>query len=283
MIGCDGIRSRVREILLGEDNPEAHATYSQKFCFRGLVPMAEARRCLPAHRASTRYMYNGPGAHAITYPVAMGAFLNVLLVVSDPAPWRTADGRHTARGSKDAAVRAFADWHPTARGLVGLLPAELDKWAIFDMLEHPAPAYARRRVAVAGDAAHAAGPHLGAGAGFGIEDALALAALLQALDRAWATPPAQKTTTDADAAARTRAAMAQAALAAYNDIRYERAQALPGLTREAVDLFQWDNPAVGSDADKFGREITWRFHQIWKYDVDGMVTDALADFAARTQ
>ena len=42
-IGCDGIKSRVRKILLGEDNPASAAVFSGSYCYRGLVPMEKAK------------------------------------------------------------------------------------------------------------------------------------------------------------------------------------------------------------------------------------------------
>src|SRR4051812_2529286 len=108
----------------------------------------------------------------------MGGALNVLAVVSDPTPWPAEDDRHTAPARKPEVVEAFGGWHPTVQAIVKLLPDELDKWAIFDMFDNPAPFSPRGARAVAGDAAHAAGPHLGAGTAMGIEDALVLSAVL---------------------------------------------------------------------------------------------------------
>src|SRR6201999_827615 len=42
VIGCDGIKSRVRELLLGEGNPASYPHYSHKVAFRGLIPMEQA-------------------------------------------------------------------------------------------------------------------------------------------------------------------------------------------------------------------------------------------------
>lgn len=252
--------------------------------------MEKAYEHVSRYRASTRFMYNGPNAHSITYPV--GEFLNVLLVVSDPEPWQAPGGKHTAFGPKDAAVKAFEDWQPSARGIVDLLPNDLDKWAVFDMLEHPAPYYARGSVAIAGDAAHATGPHLGAGAGFGMEDALALVGLLEAVDRRLS--PTFATTKalfpdggpnggggQSSSKPATKSELVHKALAAYQDIRYERTQWLIKATREASEMFQWQYEPVGNDPVKFGEEITRRFYQIWNYDVHGMVRDALEDFHGR--
>ncbi len=276
-MGCDGIRSRVRQILLGEYTPAAHASYTNRFCFRALVPMDKATEAIGQARSATRYMYNGPDAHIITYPVAFGASLNVLTVISDPQPWTTADGRHTATGRKAEAEAAFADWCPTVRAIVDLLPDELDKWAVFDHFEHPAPTYAKGRVCIAGDAAHAAGPHLGSGAGFGLEDALVLATLLAAAQTE------SKGQGQGKAGPQGKSAIVGAALAVYSDVRLERTQWLVGSTRDAVDLFQWRYPDVGNDWDKFATEITWRFHRIWNVDMDEMVREAREKFEANPQ
>lgn len=273
VIGCDGIRSRVRDLLFG---PSFAATYSKKYSFRALIPMNQAAASLPQHMTSTRYMYNGPGAHVITYPVANNTMLNTLAVVSDPHPWEAppqARNPHVGSATAGEAGAAFEGWHPDVRAIVGLLPGEMDKWAIFDMLENPVPRYhgggskdtsggdVGGVVCLAGDAAHAAGPHLGAGAGFGIEDALLLAELIEAVR-------------DGEGGERTVGSRLASAFEVYSDARYERTQWLVKHTRDAVDLFQWRDRDLSRSPEDFGREITWRFHDIWHYDIDKMVDDA---------
>ncbi|KAK4156110.1 salicylate hydroxylase [Chaetomidium leptoderma] len=291
VIGCDGIRSRVRRLILSPPSSSSSpssssesafsAGYTGKFCFRALALMPDAIAALGPYKATTRFMYNGPGGHVITYPVANNTLLNILAVLSDPDPvWPHGPHRHTAPGRKEEAVAAFEGWHATVRGIVDLLPDDdggpgeevMEKWALFDMADHPAPGYVKGRVCVAGDAAHAAGPHLGAGGGMGIEDALVLAALL------------------ADVAGRVgggsgeqpaKGVLVKAALEVYNEVRYGRTQDVVQSTRAACDLFHWADPAVGRDPERFGREITARFFRVWEYDVEGMVEEALARLDAR--
>jgi salicylate hydroxylase len=78
----------------------------------------------------------------------------------------------TAPATPDEVESVFEKWGPTVKALPRLLPPHLDKWAIFDSYDHPAPFYARDRICIAGDAAHAASPH------HGVEDALCLSTLL---------------------------------------------------------------------------------------------------------
>lgn len=277
VVGCDGIHSRVRQLILRpllpskeleaiELPPSAYPGYTQKFCFRALAPMAAAIESIGEHKSMTRFMYIGPGQHVITYPVANNTLLNILAVMSDPLPiWPHKDalGRDVTTVSKTGVVEAFLAWHPTVRKIIDLLPEEeMSPWGIFDMAEHPAPYYAQGRVCVAGDAAHATGPHLGAGGGMGIEDALVLAGLLAGVD---------KRVRKGDGKNKER--LVGKALEMYNHVRYERTQEVVQSTRAACDLFhQRGHP----DSAGFGSEITARFHKVWEYDVDGMVDDALA-------
>lgn len=281
----------MRDLLFG---PSSAATYSHKYSFRALVPMAQARASLPEKMVSTRYMYNGPGAHVITYPVANTTMLNTLAVVSDPEPWggeaaaasssRDGGGNgskrnpHVGRASAAEAGAAFQGWHEDVRAILGLLPREMDKWAIFDMLENPVPRYhgdgdAGGRdslTCLAGDAAHASGPHLGAGAGFGIEDALLLAELIQAVRDDGQVEAAE----GEGGNIKTVWERLAAAFEVYSNVRYDRTQWLVKHSRDAVDLFQWRDQDLARDPDEFGKEITWRFHEIWHYDIDKMVEEA---------
>lgn len=43
VIGCDGIKSRVRAWMFGDDNPSAPPVYTHKYAYRGLIPMDRAK------------------------------------------------------------------------------------------------------------------------------------------------------------------------------------------------------------------------------------------------
>lgn len=42
VIGCDGIKSRVRQVILGKDHPSTQPSYTYKYAYRGLAPMGKA-------------------------------------------------------------------------------------------------------------------------------------------------------------------------------------------------------------------------------------------------
>ena len=46
VVGCDGIKSQVRKLLLGEGDPTSEAVFSGKCCYRGLAPAEKAIRIL---------------------------------------------------------------------------------------------------------------------------------------------------------------------------------------------------------------------------------------------
>lgn len=128
-------------------------------------------------------MHTGPGAHILHFPVANHTFLNIVAFVDEPNDWPVGDfntvGNMVAPAAREDVQKAFSGWGPTVRKLVDLLPDRFDKWAIFDTYDNPAPTFIQGRVCLAGDAAHASSPHHGAGAGIGVEDALAICTILE--------------------------------------------------------------------------------------------------------
>lgn len=56
VIGCDGIKSRTREILL-EDEKQAKCGYSGKYAYRCLIPMPEAIEALGEEKAANTALW----------------------------------------------------------------------------------------------------------------------------------------------------------------------------------------------------------------------------------
>ncbi|KAL9639041.1 MAG: hypothetical protein Q9164_001176 [Protoblastenia rupestris] len=268
VIGCDGIRSRVRQLILGEDNPASYPGYSHKFAFRGLIPMEKAKAALGDAKTQTRHMHLGIDAHALTFPVAGGALLNVVAFVTDAKDWPHKD-KFTAPAEKTEVVDAFARFNPAVRAIMDLLPDKLDKWAVFDTYDHPIPTYTSGRICISGDAAHAAAPYHGAGAGFCIEDASVLAALID--------------TAGTIESGKGKAERVRAAFDTYNTIRRERTQWLVESSRFVGEMYEWQDPTIGRDAEKCSHEIDWRSHNIWDYDVGTMMRETADLFKANLE
>lgn len=57
VIGCDGIKSQVRQIIVGADHPSAKPSYTHKYAYRGLVPMDKAVEAIGEELASNACMH----------------------------------------------------------------------------------------------------------------------------------------------------------------------------------------------------------------------------------
>ena len=76
IVGCDGIKSKIRSSLLGSGHPAAHAVYSGKYAYRGLIPMDEAKALLGEDLAQNAQMYLGRHGHVLTFAIEKGKTMN---------------------------------------------------------------------------------------------------------------------------------------------------------------------------------------------------------------
>lgn len=77
VIGCDGIKSRTREVVLRDEDPgAARPVFSGKYAYRGLIPMSKAIEIVGKERAMGSQMYVGYHGHVLTFPIAGGRFMN---------------------------------------------------------------------------------------------------------------------------------------------------------------------------------------------------------------
>lgn len=74
VIGCDGIKARTRELVLGME--EGRPVFSGKYVYRGLIPMQKAQELLGEERPKTPQMYCGYRGHVLTFPIANGTIMN---------------------------------------------------------------------------------------------------------------------------------------------------------------------------------------------------------------
>jgi salicylate hydroxylase len=166
LIGADGIHSRTRERLFGEEKPR----FSGQIAYRGLAP-AERVAHLSLPLDVTNWV--GPGGHFVHYYVSAGRFLN-FIAVSEEATWTRE--QWSDRGSISDAVKNYEGWHPQIATILTAVD-ETFKWALFD--RNPLPQWTRGRVALLGDACHPMLPFMAQGATQAIEDGATLAACLK--------------------------------------------------------------------------------------------------------
>jgi salicylate hydroxylase len=258
VVGADGVKSHVRQSLLGAEKPESHANYTYKYAYRGLIPMDKAIAELGEDMAANAKMHLGPDGHILTFPIDKGETMNVVAFTTTKEGWPDLH-KSTRAATKQDALNDFAGWGKNVTHILSLLNEDVDIWAIFDMLDHPASTYAKGKVCVIGDAAHATSPHHGSGAGFAIEDSAVLAELL------------------ANPAAKSPAGL-RTAFQAFDQCRRPRSQWLVASSRRTGELYEWQAPGVGADIPKIAEEVYGRFEKIWQGDVKQMTAEAQTIF-----
>jgi salicylate hydroxylase len=171
LIGADGLRSRVRDIIRPRQTDEP--AFTQRVAFRAAVDSADVEQRWREPEICLRL---GPNAHLVHYPLRGGSIVNLVAVVE--SNWRGADDHHPWDGVADRPTleRAFAEWSGSTRKLLAAAP----QWRAWPLYRRPPiGAFAFGRVALVGDAAHAMEPFLAQGAAQAIEDAGALALALE--------------------------------------------------------------------------------------------------------
>ena len=162
LIGSDGIHSRIRTAMMGDDTP----VFTGNVAWRAVVPTEKLGDLAPG---PTACVWMGPGKHCVTYRLRRGALTNFVGVV-ERDDW--AIESWSERGTKTEALADFDGWHPTITRIL-TESEELYRWALFD--RSPLTKWTNGRVALMGDAAHPMLPFMAQGAAMAVEDAWILA------------------------------------------------------------------------------------------------------------
>lgn len=164
VVGADGCRSQVRDLVFGEPAPE----FSGYVAYRGLLPMKSVSDISVPEGAALNI---GPGAIFMRYKVRNDTLLNCLGVVKSDE-WK--EEGWNVEVEKRELLSHFADWHRDIRSVISnMADGQVFKWALLH--KGALPSFVNGRVVLVGDAAHTISPFLGQGASMAIEDALSLA------------------------------------------------------------------------------------------------------------
>jgi salicylate hydroxylase len=118
VIGCDGIRSACRRIILGEEDPSAHAAYSGKYAYRKVVSMDKAIEAAGPD-VENRQMYLGKGKHLLTFPIRGGQMLNIVAFKdAGGEPWT--QRQWVVPSTREALMEDFAGCGDTALGIISV-------------------------------------------------------------------------------------------------------------------------------------------------------------------
>ena len=261
VIGCDGIKSRFRKMVLGEDSPASWPSFTGKYAWRALLPMNVAREKMGDEYAMNAQMFLGKNAYAFILPLEKGNLLQMVATYSKPEwdreEWMVeADSDEMIGGLKGwvapiGNILPFCYCHlPDFRADHGSLIETNRIWAMFDFL--PASTYTNgSRICLLGDAAHASTPHQESGGGMAMEDAFILAKLLAKIQNASNIPKVLKV---------------------YDAVRRPRSQRLVATSREAGRLYDLE---LTEGDEQLREKLEFRYKWIWDADQKNELAQAL--------
>ncbi|WP_329240616.1 FAD-dependent monooxygenase [Streptomyces sp. NBC_01478] len=161
VIGADGVRSWIRLNVLGGPAPFDIGCTVMRFRLPNKIGVTFAARTTPVQGSRLAY-----------FLIDGGKTLHCMVFINDPA-----------RRHRDTRLSALAERFAGLQGPLGYvveaMRSDPDHLAV-DIEQVTTTVWARGRVAIAGDAAHAMSPALGQGGGAGLEDAAVLSDLLTA-------------------------------------------------------------------------------------------------------
>jgi salicylate hydroxylase len=168
LVGCDGLRSVIRERLHGDAVPP----FAGYIAYRALVPMERIRDMVIDPPSCLQI---GPGHTFTRYPVRNGELLNYV-AMAERSDWQVEGW--SVRAPVAEVLEEFREFAADVRRIIAATPPDsCFKWALFD--RDPLPTWRQGRATLLGDAAHPMLPFLGQGAVMAIEDAFVLARALE--------------------------------------------------------------------------------------------------------
>jgi salicylate hydroxylase len=166
LIGADGLWSTVRPLI----SPAARLRFTGTTAWRARLPRGSLSSPFDAPVVG---LWLGPGTHIVHYPVRAGADLNVVAVVEGGAErqgWNQTGGTQTL-------LARFTRWTKDSKSVL----ERAEGWRGWSLSRlPPLRRWSAGRIALLGDAAHPGLPYLAQGAALAIEDAVTLAACVEA-------------------------------------------------------------------------------------------------------
>ncbi|GGK05984.1 monooxygenase [Lentibacillus kapialis] len=203
VMAADGIRSIFRQTLISDSQPR----YAGYTCWRGIT---ENNGDVPPHISSEAWSKHGRFGWAPLHGGDVYWFACVNAVEGDA---------HYANLDKKEAAKLFAHFSPAVERLISeAKDASFLHHDLYDI--KPLNSFVHNRIILLGDAAHAATPNMGQGAGQAIEDAYEL---MHAID----IEPSMEN-----------------ALAWYEARRVNKTEKVIKLSRQIGRAAQWQNPLL---------------------------------------
>lgn len=197
VVGADGIHSRVRAALFGEEHPRFTGVVS----YRAVVS-TERVKDVPEIAAFTKWWGPNPQSQIVTFPLNQGRETFVFATTGQDS-WH--EESWTSAGDVVELRSHYRDYHPDARRLLESCDSVL-KSALYE--REPLARWSRGGVTLLGDACHPMLPFMAQGACMAIEDAVVLG---RCLDGAASRADAERALQAYEQARRERTAQIQIA------------------------------------------------------------------------
>lgn len=169
VVAADGIHSVLQRHVVEPSDP----VFSGSIAYRGVIP---AER-VPNYPGTVSTMWMGAGKHFLVFTLRGGQLINFVGFVPSDDEMRES---WSAPGDPATLAREFADWDPMVQRIISQVDTTF-RWGLYD--RDPLPRWSNGRLTLLGDAAHPMLPHMGQGANQSIEDAVALATVLEGVEQ----------------------------------------------------------------------------------------------------
>jgi 2-polyprenyl-6-methoxyphenol hydroxylase-like FAD-dependent oxidoreductase len=161
LVGCDGLWSTIRQIIVGDGKP----VVSGHIAYRAVLPTAEWPK---EYRINRMIVWAGEKTHLVHYPMRRGEIFNLVVVFHSD---RYEEGWDTY-GDPDELHKKFADKCEPVR----MLLQKVNAWKMWVLCDRPAiKNWTKGRITLLGDAAHPMLQYLAQGGNMALEDAVCLA------------------------------------------------------------------------------------------------------------
>jgi len=166
VIGADGIRSKVREVLLGEQPPR----FANAVAHRAIFPSER----LGGFKIPDCTKWWGPDRHALPYFMTSKRDEIYVIGVVPAIEWKS--NAASMPSSRKALMADFAGFHQDFRRVLEAVE-EVSLWPIFDRERDDR--WSGDHIVLLGDACHPVRPYMAAGGAMAIEDGAVLSRCLE--------------------------------------------------------------------------------------------------------
>ncbi|KAI0318091.1 hypothetical protein OF83DRAFT_1083140 [Amylostereum chailletii] len=260
VVGADGVRSSVRRFVIGPEADERALVSMNTMAYRGLVGLETLKKAgmkVAPEMSPLLNCWMGYGRHIITFPIKHDTVLNIVAFVADfDKPMLPADPNGARSWVQEVTQKELLDqyegWGEDALIMLKCIERP-SRWSVHGIYP-PLKTFVKGNVALLGDAAHGMLPHLGAGAGAGIEDAYVPSRLL--------------------GHPQTTSSNLEAVLGAYDAVRVPRDAYITLGSKAAGDLYHGHGPSgPTNEARKADLKELWE--KVWHHDIDEEIKECV--------